>query len=137
MTIPFSILVKCLIKYPLKGSLFVEWQWIIFVLSRKWALRLILGNLFRILYPHLESIKNDEGNYLIPLQIIFRNKLPQGSSVFRRLERKEISLSQLNLNRYPLPGEKLDSPIIEFTTKLEVIDRFISEEEARSISNDQ
>jgi phosphoribosylaminoimidazole-succinocarboxamide synthase len=91
-------------------------------------------SLFRILYPHLGQIKNDERNYFIPLQIIFRNKLPQGSSVFRRLERKEISLDQLGLRTYPSPGENLDKPIIEFTTKLEEIDRFISENEAKNIA---
>jgi len=34
-------------------------------------------------------------NYLIPLEIIYRNGLPEGSSVFKRLEQGEITIEEL------------------------------------------
>ncbi|HAV42941.1 TPA: phosphoribosylaminoimidazolesuccinocarboxamide synthase, partial [bacterium] len=34
-------------------------------------------------------------NFVIPLEIIYRNSLPEGSSIFKRLRDKEISLSDL------------------------------------------
>lgn len=74
------------------------------------------------------------GNFLIPLEIIYRNSLPEGSSVFRRLERGEISFEDLGLEKMPKPGERLEKPIVDFSTKLEDVDRYLSREEARRIS---
>ncbi|WP_456370415.1 phosphoribosylaminoimidazolesuccinocarboxamide synthase [Geoglobus sp.] len=74
------------------------------------------------------------GNFLIPLEIIYRNSLPEGSSVFRRLERGEISLEDLGLEEMPEPGQRLKKAIVDFSTKLEDVDRYLSREEARRIS---
>ena len=46
-------------------------------------------------------------NCLIPLEIIYRNGLPEGSSVFKRLEQGKITLKDLGLDHYPKPGEQL------------------------------
>jgi phosphoribosylaminoimidazole-succinocarboxamide synthase len=78
--------------------------------------------------------KSERGNYLIPLEIIYRNSLPEGSSVFRRLERGEVTLEQLGLDHYPEPNEKLEKPILDVSTKLEDKDRYISWDEAKEIS---
>lgn len=97
------------------------------------------------LYNVVKPIKTSEGydyspflnppkNYLIPLEIIYRNTLPEGSSVFRRMERGEITLEQLGLKELPKPGQKLDKPIIDFSTKLEDEDRYLSYETAKEIS---
>src|SRR6202035_5569606 len=51
--------------------------------------------LLRVLDPARGELYHAARNCLIPLQIIFRNALPPGSSVFRRLGNKEISLSSL------------------------------------------
>jgi phosphoribosylaminoimidazole-succinocarboxamide synthase len=73
-------------------------------------------------------------NYLVPLEVIYRNYLPEGSSVFARLERGELNLEDLGLKEFPKPGEMLENPLIDFSTKLEDGDRYLSSEEARRIS---
>jgi phosphoribosylaminoimidazole-succinocarboxamide synthase len=58
---------------------------------------------------------------LIPLEVIFRWGAPAGSSL---------------LKRYPniKENERFSRPMIDFTTKLEVEDRFLSHDEARAIA---
>jgi len=73
-------------------------------------------------------------NFLIPLEIIYRNSLPQGSSVFKRLEQKEITPQDLGLDRYPKPGEHLPRPIFDVSTKLEEKDRYVTWTEAKEIA---
>lgn len=73
-------------------------------------------------------------NYLIPLEIIYRNGLPEGSSIFRRLEQGSITFNQLGLDHYPKIGEKLTKPILDVSTKLEEKDRYITWEEAAEIA---
>jgi phosphoribosylaminoimidazole-succinocarboxamide synthase len=89
--------------------------------------------LLRVLDPARGELYRGARNCLIPLQVIFRNTLPPGSSVFRRLESNEISLASLGLSQPPEPGDALGTPVIEFTTKLEEIDRFVTEREAQDI----
>jgi phosphoribosylaminoimidazole-succinocarboxamide synthase len=90
-------------------------------------------DLLRILDPGKGELVVGDSTRLVPLQVIFRNQLPPGASVFRRLKSGSVTLDQLGLKHLPIPGERLERPIIEFTTKLEEIDRFIPEEEARSL----
>ncbi len=73
-------------------------------------------------------------NCLIPLEIIYRNGLPEGSSVFKRLEQGKIALKELGLTRYPKPGEQLSQPIFDVSTKLEETDRYITWSEAKEIA---
>lgn len=73
-------------------------------------------------------------NYLLPLEIIYRNGLPEGSSVFKRLEQGLITLKDLGLDHMPKPGERLSKPIFDVSTKLEEGDRYVSWEEARRIA---
>ncbi len=94
---------------------------------------------------HQPVIKNDiynysvykklTGNFLIPLEIIYRNTLPAGSSVFKRLSRGELKFSDLGLNSEPQPDTKLAVPFIDFSTKLEITDRYIPQLEAQEISD--
>lgn len=76
----------------------------------------------------------EKGNMLIPLEVIYRNSLPAGSSVFGRLERGELSVEELGLGSLPEPGEALDEPILDVSTKLESTDRYIGWQEAREIA---
>ncbi len=82
-------------------------------------------------YSIFKTLKN---NFLIPLEIIYRNSLPAGSSVFRRIKKGEISLEDLKLKEMPKPGERLKEPIIDFSTKLESEDRYLRINEAKEIS---
>jgi len=73
-------------------------------------------------------------NCLIPLEIIYRNGLPEGSSIFKRLEQGKITLKDLGLDHYPKPGEQLERPIFDVSTKLEETDRYLTWEEAQKIA---
>jgi len=73
-------------------------------------------------------------NYLIPLEIIYRNGLPEGSSIFKRLEQEKITLNGLGLDHYPKPGEQLAKPIFDVSTKLEETDRYVTWQEAQKIA---
>jgi phosphoribosylaminoimidazole-succinocarboxamide synthase len=84
--------------------------------------------------PDETPIGVEDGWYVIPLQVVYRNSLPPGASVFRRLDEGSVTLEQLGFSERPEPGTKLDEPLIEFTTKREEIDRFIDEEEAMRIA---
>jgi phosphoribosylaminoimidazole-succinocarboxamide synthase len=73
-------------------------------------------------------------NCLIPLEIIYRNGLPEGSSVFKRLAQGKVTLADLGLDHQPQPGETLAKPIFDVSTKLEETDRYIKWSEAQKIS---
>jgi phosphoribosylaminoimidazole-succinocarboxamide synthase len=73
-------------------------------------------------------------NSLIPLEIIYRNGLPEGSSVFKRLDQGKIALKDLGLDHYPKPGEQLATPIFDVSTKLEETDRYVTWTEAQKIA---
>ncbi|NPV58579.1 MAG: phosphoribosylaminoimidazolesuccinocarboxamide synthase [Actinobacteria bacterium] len=76
----------------------------------------------------------EKGNFLIPLEVIYRNSLPEGSSVFKRLEEGSVSIEDLGLEGPPKPGERLERPILDVSTKLESTDRYLGWEEAREIA---
>lgn len=90
--------------------------------------------LVRVLMPQNNQIFEETRNYLVPLEVIFRNSLPSGSSVFRRLESGEISLDDLGLSEAPQPGQRLEKPLMDVSTKLEPTDRYLSWDEALEIS---
>jgi phosphoribosylaminoimidazole-succinocarboxamide synthase len=73
-------------------------------------------------------------NCLIPLEIIYRNGLPEGSSVFKRLEQGKVTPQELGLDHNPKPGERLTKPIFDVSTKLEETDRYVTWEEAAKIA---
>lgn len=72
-------------------------------------------------------------NVLIPLEVIYRNALPAGSSVFKRLNDGTLKFSDIGLDKMPEPGQVLDKPIYDVSTKLEVTDRYLSWDEAKKI----
>ncbi|MCJ7559993.1 phosphoribosylaminoimidazolesuccinocarboxamide synthase [Candidatus Bathyarchaeota archaeon] len=73
-------------------------------------------------------------NCLIPLEIIYRNGLPEGSSVFKRLEQGKVTIRDLGLDHHPRPGERFAKPIFDVSTKLEDTDRYVTWEEAKKIA---
>jgi phosphoribosylaminoimidazole-succinocarboxamide synthase len=91
-------------------------------------------DLLRILDPAEAPIAPGTTAYFVPLQIVFRNTLPRGSSLLRRLCAGEISPADVGLDHVPQEGETLAQTIVEFTTKLEEIDRFISADAAQHLS---
>ena len=98
--------------------------------------------LLRVLKPEMKDgkydysiYKRERGNFLIPLEVIYRNSLPPGSSIFRRLKEGSISPHDFGLEKMPEPGEKLAAPILDVSTKLEATDRYIKWEEAKNIAS--
>ncbi len=96
----------------------------------------------RVIEPQLNGdiydysvFKELKGNYLIPLEVIFRNSLPEGSSVFRRLKAGSLKLEDIGLTEMPEPGTIFDQPLLDVSTKLETKDRYINWEEAKTIAN--
>ncbi|OHD72444.1 MAG: phosphoribosylaminoimidazolesuccinocarboxamide synthase [Spirochaetes bacterium RBG_16_49_21] len=73
-------------------------------------------------------------NFLIPLEVIYRNRLPEGSSVLKRLAEGSVSLADLGLTNMPGPGDVLEWPILDVSTKLEATDRYLPWSEAKAIS---
>ncbi|GAI02522.1 unnamed protein product [marine sediment metagenome] len=55
---------------------------------------------------------------MVPMEIMYRNSLPEGSSIFRRLKNGQISYEDLGLDHYPNLGEKLEKPFFDVSPKL-------------------
>ncbi len=79
-------------------------------------------NIVRKVEP--ENLNADITNCMVPLEIIFRDYLPEGSSVFKRVARGDTSWTDLGLEQTPNPGDKMEIPIIDYSTKFEDIDRY-------------
>ena len=79
--------------------------------------------------------KKKDGNLLVPLEVIFRNSLPEGSSVFNRLSEGSLKLEDLGLKEIPLPGQILHKPFLDVSSKLEESDRYLSWKEAQEIAH--
>ncbi len=80
------------------------------------------------------AYKNKLSNYLIPLEVIYRNKLTEGSSVFKRIKDGSASFGSLGLDHEPVLNELLKKPVIDVSTKLEHTDRYLTWDEAQIIS---
>jgi phosphoribosylaminoimidazole-succinocarboxamide synthase len=96
-------------------------------------LRVIVPALNAGIYDYSAYAKK-QSNCLIPLEIIYRNSLPEGSSVFRRLKSGALSLADLRLKEPPRAGQVLETPFIDVSTKLETTDRYLTWDEAAKIS---
>ena len=70
-------------------------------------------------------------NYLVPLEIVFRNVVPVGSSLRRRTEPADHGL---DAEEWPDEPIALEEPIVEFSTKYEEQDRYLDREEAARIA---
>lgn len=86
-----------------------------------------------ILYEYL-PYQNRPDNILVPLEIIYRNTLPKGSSVFKRLKAGTLTYQELGLDRMPEEGERLPQPYFDVSTKLEDGDRYLSWNEAQRLA---
>ena len=70
-------------------------------------------------------------NYLIPLEIIFRNTVPVGSSLRTRGRPADYGLEY---QEWPEQTVSLPEPVVEFSTKYEEQDRYVGREEAERIA---
>ena len=88
----------------------------------------------RVLYPQKGEIHAGEKNYLVPLEVIFRNSLPAGSSVFKRINNGETTWEKLGFSEPQKPGTRLEKPILDVATKLEPTDRYMDWGEAQDMA---
>ena len=70
-------------------------------------------------------------NYLIPLEVVFRNRVGTGSSLRRRTHPADHGLE---FETWPDEVVELDDPIVEFSTKYEEQDRYLDRGEAERIA---
>ena len=76
-------------------------------------------------------------NYLVPLEVVFRNRVPIGSSLRRRAVPADFDLDRnAGLDPETWPDEPVDlpEPIVEFSTKYEQQDRYLDRAEADAIA---
>lgn len=73
-------------------------------------------------------------NSLVPLEVVFRFGAPEGSSFLERMESIPGYAQSFGFPEEPKANEWFSFPIVEFFTKLEPSDRFLSREEAREIA---
>jgi len=77
-------------------------------------------------------------NYVHPIEFMVRNELPESSSVWGRVDRGEITLQDLGLPNGFKKGDLIPEdlkPILDYSTKFEPEDRYISADEARRLLN--
>jgi phosphoribosylaminoimidazole-succinocarboxamide synthase len=72
-------------------------------------------------------------NYLVPLEIVFRNRVGVGSSLRSRTEPSDHGL---DVDTWPDGAVDLPEPVVEFSTKYEEQDRYLSRSEADRIAGD-
>lgn len=72
-------------------------------------------------------------NTLVPLEVIFRFGVPEGSSLLKRTS-DPAYCKEIGLDSAPQSGDTFENPVIEFSTKLEPGDRYINYAEAQNIA---
>jgi phosphoribosylaminoimidazole-succinocarboxamide synthase len=70
-------------------------------------------------------------NYLVPLEVVFRNTVPVGSSLRSRRDPADLDLA---FEEWPDESVGLSDPVVEFSTKYEEQDRYLSRAEADRIA---
>lgn len=68
-------------------------------------------------------------NALVPLEVIFRKHLGQGNSLEGRLKKNPAYLVDLGLKEIPNGATTFEPALVEFSTKLETSDRYLSKKE--------
>jgi phosphoribosylaminoimidazole-succinocarboxamide synthase len=71
------------------------------------------------------------GNYLVPLEVVFRNSVPEGSSLRTRHTPEQVGLAG---REWPEEAVDLPEPLVEFSTKYEESDRYLDREEADAVA---
>jgi phosphoribosylaminoimidazole-succinocarboxamide synthase len=72
-----------------------------------------------------------DDHYLVPLEIVFRNRVPVGSSLRNRSDPADHDLS---MAEWPDEPVDLPEPVVEFSTKYEQQDRYLDRGEAADIA---
>jgi phosphoribosylaminoimidazole-succinocarboxamide synthase len=79
------------------------------------------------------AYKQKPENTLVPLEVIFRFGVPEGSSLLKRTSDSKYCQT-IGLKTPPKSGDQFDIPVVEYSTKLETSDRYIGYDEAQTIA---
>ena len=82
-------------------------------------------------YTEYESRPTD---CLVPLEVIFRRHLGQGNSLEGRLKKNPEYLADLGLDKVPNGATSFSPTLVEFSTKLESSDRYLTRAEIHSMN---
>ncbi len=82
-------------------------------------------------YDYAAYFEAAADNYLIPLEVVFRNRVPVGSSLRRRSSPREHGLDR---DEWPDRAVELPEPVVEFSTKYEESDRYLPRPEAHLLA---
>ncbi|WP_415380270.1 phosphoribosylaminoimidazolesuccinocarboxamide synthase [Halosimplex sp. TS25] len=82
-------------------------------------------------YDYAAYHEEADENYLVPLEIVFRNRVGVGSSLRSRTDPADHGL---DFAEWPDEVVELDDPIVEFSTKYEEQDRYLDRDEADRIA---
>ncbi|TAN10876.1 MAG: phosphoribosylaminoimidazole succinocarboxamide synthase [Burkholderiaceae bacterium] len=70
---------------------------------------------------------------LVPLEVIFRHALALGNSLEGRLKKDPAYMRDLGLTQVPTSAAEFDPPLVEFSTKLESTDRYVTAHEIEQL----
>src|SRR4051794_927794 len=73
-------------------------------------------------------------NFVVPIEFISRVKIGANSSVWKRVDRGELTLGDLGLPPDIRPGDPLPNHVLDYSTKYEPEDRYLSAESARQLT---
>ncbi|MCL6650211.1 MAG: hypothetical protein K6U89_18015 [Chloroflexi bacterium] len=74
-------------------------------------------------------------HFVVPVEFNSRVTIPASSSVWKRVERGEITLADLGLPPTLKPGDALPHHVLDYSTKYEPEDRYLRGEEARALAH--
>jgi phosphoribosylaminoimidazole-succinocarboxamide synthase len=80
-----------------------------------------------------DAYKKKPENTLVPLEVIFRFGVPEGSSLLQRTGSADYCKT-LGLAKAPKTGDTFDIPLVEYSTKLETSDRYLTYPDAQAIA---
>jgi phosphoribosylaminoimidazole-succinocarboxamide synthase len=72
-------------------------------------------------------------HFVVPVEFISRVRVPAHSSVWKRVERGEVTLADLGLPDTTRPGDPLPHHLLDYSTKYEPEDRYLTNEQARAL----
>jgi phosphoribosylaminoimidazole-succinocarboxamide synthase len=78
--------------------------------------------------------KTQPTDCLVPLEVIFRKHLGQGNSLQARLENNPSYLEDLGLKEKPTSTTSFKPVLVEFSTKLETTDRFLTRKDIAAMN---
>jgi len=82
-------------------------------------------------YDTFHEEAREAAGYVVPLEIVFRNAVPAGSSLRSRTAPRDVGLDR---DEWPSGPVDLPEPVVEFSTKYEEQDRYLDADEADAVA---